>query len=76
MAFDNFYFKYTTRLDFLENSQFRFTQPNQLNDPLECYPQILMESYADEDIELASFCRETRNLLLNQRILHFFSFFS
>ncbi|MDP2603464.1 MAG: hypothetical protein Q8S00_12855 [Deltaproteobacteria bacterium] len=27
-------------------------------------------------IYLASFCRETRNLLLNQRILHFFSFFS
>ncbi len=24
---------------------------------------------------LTSFCRETRNLLLNQRILHFFSFF-
>jgi len=60
MAFDNFYFKYTTRLDFLENSQFRFTQPNQLNDPLECYPQILMESYADEDIELAK--EQTRNM--------------
>ena len=29
----------------------------------------------DQDL-IASFCRETRNLLLNQRILHFFSFFS
>lgn len=53
MAPDNFYFKYTARLDFLENGLFRFTQPNQLNDPLECYPQILMESHSEEDIELA-----------------------
>jgi len=53
MTLNNFYFKYTARLDFFENGLFRFTQPNQLNDPLECYPQILMEDHAEEDIELA-----------------------
>ena len=49
----NCYFKYTGRLDFLSNGLFRFTQPAELNDPLECYPQILMETHAPEDIEEA-----------------------
>jgi hypothetical protein len=53
MIFDDLYFKYTPRLEFLSNGRFRFTQPSQLNDPLECYPQILMETYAPEDIEEA-----------------------
>jgi len=47
------YFKYTARLDFLANGLFRFTQPSQLNDPLECNPQILMEIHSPEDIEEA-----------------------
>ena len=43
----------TVRADFLTNGLFRFTQPNQLNDPFEVRPRVLMEAYAEEDIELA-----------------------
>jgi hypothetical protein len=53
MTLKNCFFKYTARLDFLDNGLFRFTQRSQLNDPLECYPQILMETHAPEDIEEA-----------------------
>jgi hypothetical protein len=59
MSTDTFY-KYlglkvngTVRADFLTNGLFRFTQPNQLNDPFEVRPRFLMEAYAEEDIELA-----------------------
>ena len=55
-----YFFKYiglksdsTVRADFLNNGLFRFTQPNQLNDPFEVNPRVLVESYAEEDRELA-----------------------
>jgi hypothetical protein len=38
------------RTDFL-NGLFRFTQPNQLNDPHEVYPEISVNKYSPEDIE-------------------------
>jgi len=40
------------RADFLENGLFRFTQPDQLNDPFEVRPRVLME-YSNEDIQRA-----------------------
>jgi len=40
------------RTDFL-NGLFRFTQPNQLNDPHEVYPEILVNTYSPEDLERA-----------------------
>ena len=43
----------TVRTDFLKNSCFRFTQPNQLNDPFEVNPRVLVEAYAAEDREFA-----------------------
>jgi hypothetical protein len=57
---ESFFYKYlglkrdqTVRSDFLTNGLFRFTQPNELNDPFEVNPRILMEAYSDEDWELA-----------------------
>jgi hypothetical protein len=59
MSIDVFY-KYlglkgdgTVRANFLTNALFRFTQPNQLNDPFEVRPRVLMGVYAEEDVELA-----------------------
>ena len=43
----------TIRADFLNNGFFRLTQPNQLNDPFEVNPRVLVESNAEEDRELA-----------------------
>jgi hypothetical protein len=43
----------TIRADFLNNGLFRLTQPNQLNDPFEVNPRVLVESNAEEDRELA-----------------------
>src|SRR5439155_7679475 len=59
---DNCFYKYlglkndrkqTVRAQFLENCLFRFTQPNQLNDPFEVNPQILVDEDAKEDLESA-----------------------
>jgi len=56
---EKFYYKYiglkdgkTVRADFLTNRLFRFTQPNQLNDPFEANPETLMRP-APEDEERA-----------------------
>ena len=43
----------SVRADFLENALFRFTQPDQLNDPFEVRPRVLMEEYSNEDSQRA-----------------------
>jgi hypothetical protein len=53
MTVKKFFFKYTTRLDFIDNYLFRFTQRNELNDPCEFYAEIVMDSDSPEDIEVA-----------------------
>lgn len=43
----------TVRSDFLVNELFRFTQPDQLNDPFEVRPRVLMGAYSEEDMDTA-----------------------
>jgi hypothetical protein len=50
---NKFLFKYTTRIDFIDNGLFRFTQRNALNDPCEFYAEIVMDCDSAEDIEVA-----------------------
>ncbi|MGE5304658.1 MAG: hypothetical protein ACM3TN_15215 [Alphaproteobacteria bacterium] len=55
-----FFYKYcglkdgeNIRVDFLSDCLFRFTQPDQLNDPFEVRPVVLTERYSEEDKERA-----------------------
>lgn len=45
--------KYVATGDFLEHSQFRFSQPGALNDRYEALPKLVIEEYSDEDWEVA-----------------------
>jgi hypothetical protein len=62
---DELYYKFIglkdgiIRTDFV-NGLFRFTQPNELNDPHEVYPEILINTHSDEDID------EARQLALKE----------
>lgn len=53
----NLIYKYVkfdhSRPGFLQTELFRFTQPNDLNDPFEARPRVLMNNYAPEDYEVA-----------------------
>lgn len=57
---NRFFYKYiglkedgSVRADFLENCLFRFTQPEQLNDPFEVRPALIFGGYSAEDREWA-----------------------
>src|SRR4051812_4567594 len=46
-------FKYMPSARFLENSSFRFTQPDALDDHREALPRLVFNKYAPEDYQVA-----------------------
>lgn len=50
----NLIYKYVApRTEFLQTELYRFTQPNELNDPFEARPIVLINKYSREDCEVA-----------------------